>query len=469
MRRSLALVLCLGASFGFLNSSFAAVTETESDIVGSIGKIDPVYRYAATDGVRLTELSGTSSTELDNASIGTASMTTGTGIYWELDSSNNLRAHASLANAWRTFKLASVTSSWNATTTLSLAEDVRDGSSGPGSPYALKIILTKASTGSPADLTRAVLASFLAKSTTKAFTASSSGTALTSSSALTTGWTAKAYAEDGSAAAVAVTLDPVSLGIGVNVTPLGGTAVSFTTAVSSLYDWNVATNATTAKDVNFNAASGRTMKMKLYPGTFVHTAGISDGLLAAINAMPARVSQTNKSYLGGLASSLDSVLALFDSSAPASLKTGFNVLAKAAVASSNTAIGDFTTTADTNKFGLVTLGGTNLTSVTWSANNKSLVATGKYGSGAAKDFTVDLTSIEVVKAGTNEVLELKSSDGDAIWIKCVDATGYDTSANTTVSASSRDSLLVLQLLNAVGSTATIAASPLKAMIVASQS
>lgn len=473
MGKKLALGISLSTLMMVSTQTWAAVTETETEITDAISKISPYYKVTTSDTSLYEEIDTTGVTNALNLySLGTFAQTTAADVLWELDSNNDLYAHTATGNAWRTFKAASVAASWNASSTVTLAETVRDGAAGPGSPYSLVLTLTK--TGTPADLTRAILAAFLAKSTTKTLAASAaSPTQLVGSAtaALTTGWTAKAHLLDGSAAAVAATLAPVSATITVGITPPGSTtAVTYTSIIPSLYSWNVTAVATTTKSISFTSASNSyQIKFKNIPGPFARTADIATGLVTSLNAMPKRIYQAGKSFLNSLPNSVTDLLGIFDTVAPNNLKDGLNLLAKQAVSGASFAIGDFTTTADTNKIGLAAFTSANLASVTWSNSDRVLIANAKIGTGPLKDFKWDGTGIQTVKTGTNEVLEFKSDDGDTILFKVFDATGYDTSASTAVAASDKDLLCVLTIKAAIGATGTVQAHKLKPLITASQS
>ena len=472
MRRSLFYVLSLSVFISSVNtaSSSTAITETLEDITGAIRQISPVYQPKDTDGLSLVEIAGSTGTELDNATSTNATSIATSYKLWTVDSSNQLIALISTGGAWRTLQSSALAASWNATGTVVLTESVRDGAASPASPYTLTITLTKAATGTPADLERDRLISFLEGSRTSILNlATAGGTTLVGTPALTPGWTARALLADGASATVTpATLDPIALTMNVSVTPQEGSNIPFSATVSDLHEWNILTSSTTVtEEVLLTAIGSRYIKFNAYPAVFARTTSIGNALLDAFNAMPKRFNQSGASYLNTLPDSLSGVLALLDSTPPVNLKAGFNGMAKDAVEAAGFVIGDFTTTADTDKLGVVALASADITAVTWTTEGSILKAIGTIGTGRAKEFTCDLNNIEVVDSTTNSVLEFTSKDGDAFWVKCVDATGYDTSADTSVAPADRDSLLALQLAGILSSVTTITSSNLKALLTAS--
>lgn len=454
MKRSLTYSLYTAAALSMGSMGWSTPIETETDVTDAISKIAPSYERLAADPVILSDVQGPIDGQLDMAQRGVPVAVANSDSYWSL-TSNTLYAVASLNNTWKTFSVGSLPSSWSATTTLTLPETVRDGASGPGTPYSLALILTKA--GAVADLTQAALKAFLEKSPTKTFAASNAGTALAGVPALPAGWTAKAYVADGASAAVAASLDPIGITLNMPVTPTVGSAITFSATLANLHTWNLATNSTTTRKATFVTAAGHLIKFDVLPGPFLRTTGSSivAGLITALTASPKRLNHTQPSFCNSLPSAVAKLLAIFNTSAPNNLLEGFNTLAASLIGSASFAIGDFTAKADTNKMGLVALTAANITSVTWETEGTKLIANGKIGSGALKDFTCDLVGKTVVKAGTNEVLTFTAPDGDAFFVKCVDATGYDTSANADVAAADQDEMLALVLRGKLASVTTI--------------
>jgi hypothetical protein len=457
--------------FSAANPSLATTAVTESPAeLDAVGKISPVFRLKAADIILPLEIAGATATELNNALRADAATAITTHSRWTVDASDQLYALVSTGGAWRTLRSTALAASWNATSTVTLTEIIRDGATSPTSPYTLTLTLTKAATGTPADLPMDTLVTFLRRSTTSALTlGTAGGTILTGTPALTTGWVARALLADGAAASVLpAALDPIAMTMTVNVTPQVGTAIPFSATVSELQGLNVLPSATTEKREIFLTAPGsRSMKFEVYPATLPRDVSVSAALINAFNATPRRLNQTYNSFLNPLPTALSDVLALMDSTPPANIKAGLNGMAKAAVSGAGFVIGDFTTTADTGNLGLVALASDDITSVTWTAEGSILKATGTIGTGRAKEFTCDLNNIEVVNSSTNQVLEFVSADGDAFWVKCVDATGYDTSAEASVTPGDRDALLALQLASLLSPVTTITGSDLKALQTAS--
>jgi hypothetical protein len=465
MKKSLVYAVYLSTALSALQSVWSTPIETEAQVTSVIGALKPVYEYKATDAIRLKEITGISDTELDFARLGTPTIAAGTDSYFEVSAANELYLIASVGGAVRHFKVA-VPATFSATGNLDVPEVNRDGDSSPASPYTFKITLTK--TGAVADLTRAALTASLSKATTKTFAASAAGTVIASNPALPAGWAAKAYLEDGASTATAVTLDPVAANLTLAVTPVGSAALTYTAAFSSLYNWNIAPNSATKKTAFFTGV-GRAIKFDVLPGKFPRTAGPLTNLIAALVAMPTRINQTTLSYVPLLTDANTHLLGTYDASAPASIKEGNNLVAQAILGSDNFVSAKFTTTADSGKIGLLALGATNITSVTWTVVGTVITATGTIGTGAPKDFTCDLSGIEVAKTGTNDLLRFSSADGDAFWLKVDDATGYDQSAAALGDNSTRDDQLAIQLHGLITGITTINAMKLKAMAVAAQS
>ncbi len=476
MRKSKYYALYVGITLGLTNISWAILpqVETETTIATAIKGLAPQYKVVAADAITSATVYSPTAGELDGARISTVATVAGSEVLWDLDGSTNLRTMSFVGGAWRTFKGASLAATWSATTTVTLTEDVRDGTSSPASPYTMSLVLTK--TGTVADLTQANLMAFLLKVTTKSLLTTAGGTTLATTGAtgtvptLSSGWAAKSFISDGSSAITAATLDPIQTTLSLTVTPTTGVDIAYTANLINLYNWNLATNSTTTEDVLFNGP-GRNILLKTLPAKSVRTAGISTGLITNFNALQAtnpRINQTISGFLNSLANAVAEPLALFDTSPPADLKTGFGILAKQSVTSAAYVVGRFTTTADTSKYGMVALTPVDITTVTWSSAGTIITATGKLGTAPLKKFTCDLNGIEVVKAASNAILEFSAPDGDKFWIKALDTTGIDLSADTSVAAGNRDDLLALQLTGKFASVVTIDHQTLKAMITKSQ-
>lgn len=431
--------------------------------LSAVGSISPAYKYQSTDPFQLTGLS--SSPDLDNSYMGAATLLASSDIYWYMDSSNYLYATASMGGAWKTYK-ATLSASYSATATVTLDEAISDGSA-VGSPTRhLNIILT--ATGTPSALTQSALVAFLRGSTIKALAANSTGTALTSSSALTTGWTAKAYA-DNSGTAEAITLDPIDLTIALANTSSSGAGQAFTASISNIHTWNLATGSTTSKPLVFTASGGRYLTFNTYPGLYARTSGIASSLMTSLtNISPKRINQSAITPLNTLPSAVSEVSGLLASSPSGNVRSMLNTTAGKAIAGAYFTVADFTTKVSSNKYGLVAMTADDLASVTWTTSGSVITANAKVGStGVLKNFTCDLSGLNVIKSTTNPVHRFSSTDGEAFWVKSFDTTGLDTSAVTTVSASDQDALLALQLQSILSAATTVAHMDLDSIVVAS--
>jgi len=452
---------------------------TDAQVINATNQIAPTRTLKTTD-VAISDIQAPNAAEFDGASLGSFTITPSTSSYWAFDSMSapaNIYAQSYVGGAWRTFT-TTLPASWNATGNITLAESVRDGASGPASPYSIVISLTKAGTGSPADLTNTVLAAFLAKSTVSNL-GTSGGSALTSSSALTTGWSAKALIQDGASAAVTAAasnpvLDPVALTIGVTVTPASGSAlvspITLSASLSNLHLWNIASGAATTKNVLFSGPASHTITLTPQPGNFARTAGISAGLLAALSGSPTLLTQTNKSYLNDLPSSVSGVLPLMAASAPASVKAGLNSIANAKINSAAFVLTSYTTglslTASSvgtgGKYGLVSLTSGDITVNSVDSSGPILTINGQIGTAAPKAFSCDLSALASATVNTtSSVLQFTSPDGDSIWWKTLTADSaspsvLDATSNTAIAAADQKELLAMQLVNLLVNTNPLA-------------
>ena len=468
---------CLGIVCSLATPSMAGLA-TDPQIISTINKTSPTYSLKAAD-VAISDIQAPNIAELDGASMGTFSITPSTASYWTFDSLSapaNIYAQSYVGGAWRTFT-TTLPASWSASGNITLAESVRDGVSSPASPYSLIISLTKASTGTPADLTNVVLAAFLAKSTTNNLS-TSGGASLISSAALTAGWTAKALIQDGAAAPVTTLtsnplLDPIAITLGVTVTPASGsvltTPLSLSATVTNLHLWNVATNATTSETVLFSGVGSHTITFIPKPGNFARTVGISAGLASALNNSPTTLSQTKESYLNDLSSSVNSILPVMAASAPASIKEGLNLIANSKISSTSFILANYTTglsltptsVGTGGKYGLVSLTSGDITVNSVTANGTILTINGQIGSSAAKDFNCDFGLLASATINTlTSVIQFQSSDGDSIWWKTLTAdtaspSALDATASTAVGTGSKKALLAMQVQNVLSSLTTI--------------
>lgn len=440
------LALCAGNSYG------AQITAPQE--LTAITDLKPVYSYATTDTYRITDISNPLS-DMDNMAMGAATASTGTSSYWYMDGSNNLFALTTSSNIWRTFNLNSISSSWSASDTIVLPETINNGSAQGSPAVGLTITLTK--TGTPSPLTSTQLYSVLSASTVSAITATTALTAISLGGTQPTGWAIKAYVHLGTAQ----TLDPVSMNVNWASTTSTGTALTFTSALTNLHTWNLAGASTTAKSAIFTV-NGRSIDLNTYPGLYARTAGIGAGLLSTLTTglnggLVKRINVGGLGHGNDITSGISTLRGKLTASPGSnSANEQNNLNAEAAIAKAGFAIGDFTTTADSNKYGLLAVTASNVTSATWDVTGgTTLRILGTVGSAVPKYFTCSLNGIEVVKDDTNAVLRFNSTDGDAIFVKAFDSTGLDTSAVTTVANGNRDDLLALQLVGKLSAVATI--------------
>ena len=474
MKRSMIMTLCLSAAFCFSDLSWSTSTLTGIQEVDAIDHIAPVYQHPATDPFRIVDIEPSGGTDLNGASFGTFATSAPSLFY--LDGSNNLWITATLAtNAFRHYKAASVASSWSATTTLVMTEDDRDGVSGPGSAHTFNLILTK--TGSVADLTLASLYATLKASTTTVIPAALTGTALASATAMPSGWTVKGFGADSSAAAEAVTIDPIVATLSVPVTPLGSsTPISFSTTVNFLEGFNTTTSATTTQTLLLQAPTsttiGKSIQMSVLPAKLARTSGIAPSLVTSLNAMPSkRIHQTttNVAIKNTLPLALSQVLGMMSATPPTSVLAGITTVATSAVGGASFLAGDFTTTADTNKLALINPNSADLTSVTWKADGTVIKVTATLGTNAPEVYSCDLSGIETISDSAATVQTFTAPSGLSFLLKCLDSTGYDTSSDSTVDATERDALLALQIKGKLAAITTIAHLTLNPTVVASLS
>ena len=475
-RYLLSITSCLGIVGSLVHPSMAnssTALESNQSIINAINNISPVATIDSTS-VAILNIEAPGPNDMDGASLGTFTATPSTSSYWAFDNVSNpgnIYAQSFTGGAWRTFS-TTLPASWNATTNITLQETVRDGVSSPASPYSLVVMLTKATTGTPADLTSIVLASFLAKSATNSFT-TSGGTTL-AGTGLTTGWAVKAMLQDENsspiiAAASNPTLDPVGVTIGVNITPAGGTAINYSATLQNLHTWNVATGAATLKSLLFTGAGSRSISVQFQPGNFAKTAGIPAGLLTAFNNSPRLLSQASKTYLNNLTSAVEDVLDLLGATPPANIKAGVNSVANSKISSTSFDDTAYSTTLSLTpvsvgtggEIGLIALASDDITVSSWTVDEEVLTATGTIGAAAPKAFTCDLSTLSTATINTtSSVLQFSAVDGTSFWLKTLAAdTGtpspLDVSASTAVASSQRNALLAMQLHNILSSTTTI--------------
>lgn len=468
MKKSVTFALCLYASVHFDTPLWASLSSiTAAEEVDAINKIAPVYQHSSSEPIRILAVEPSSSIDLDGGAFGTFATTS--PVFFDLDSSNNLRAATCLGGKWRTFMAATLTSSWSATTTLPLVESVQDGTASPSSPYTLNLLLTKTG-ATAANLLLTGLYATLQKVRTTNLTASSSGTVLASSKTMPTGWNLKAFMADATSTPTLAVLDPLSSSLTVNVTTTSGTVMPFTAGLSNLHNWNVATNDTSKIDILFTA-TGRSIKMSVTPGLLSRATGIADSVVSALSTMPLRIHQTSTQvgYKNTLPLAVSQALSAMDTTAPTSIMDGIKSIAACAVSGASFTVGDAVTTVDTNKLALIFNGNADLTSVSWSVDSTRIKATATLGSTESEIYTCDLSGIETITDVVANVQTFTAPSGKSFVLRCYDSTGYDTSSDTTVDPSERDALLAMIIKGKLAGTTTIAYSALKQTVISALS
>jgi hypothetical protein len=459
------LGLLAGILVGHAGTSYATLTDAEENAI-----LDgaPYAQRSTTDFMWPSDAS---STAVDRSKLGTAIKTTGTAgapgtsVAFYVDASNYAYCDSTTGGVWSSFKSTALTD-LNATTGIVFTEFLKDGVDPAGSAHTITVTFTKSAAGSPKDLTVAVIAKFLRGTSTRNLsTITGTGTPLAAGagSTLTTGWTATAIRKDSTSAAQATVLDDAETGYTLPITGNGETAANFVTTVTC-NQFNQASGGTTDIEMNWVCpTNARSLSFNVRSGTISdHSNPISTSLLTAINTYTGRrvaiKSTPNlKTFCPPITSVIAALKATFVTTDDASLQAKMAAAAKNNLLSADMVIGDFTTTADTNKYGLVMAADTDLTSVTWSNDGPVLIATGKVGvTSFAEEFKCDLTGKLIVKDDTNYVLELASDYGRSLFIKAFDSTGLDMTAVNTYGADFRSTLLAAALVNAISATTTVA-------------
>lgn len=437
----------------------------------AIRELLPTYQAQETDPVGIKGVEDNQA-DMDGLLFGTATLTGSS--YWLVDTAaSKARVTFTRDDEWKTYEATGLPSSWSASGNIVFTETKSNGAT-PGAPsYTVTIILTR--TGAPANLTIAQLKTFLSAAPVTTLAAANTGTALTSTGGLVAGtaaagWTAKAWASGSNGTTpVATVLDPISTTLNVATTsPVSG-SILFTTAIKDMDTWNVAVNATTAFPIQLTA-NGRGLTLNVYPGQFVRTsatsAGIATGLVNVINTrMPKRLDAINTAFLGDIPTAVAWIRSLIDSSPSGSTVSMLQSKVENSIAAASFVIGDFTTTADSNNYGLIAFTPAAISSVTWKQDNKKIIATGKIGVGGKNvDFTCDLAGKTVIKDDTNQVIKFVSTDGQsAFWVKSFDSTGLDTSGETSINASQKETFLASQVLALLEGVTSIDATTMNAL------
>ncbi len=460
MRRLFALA-ALGTALYSTSALATTATITLTQELSGIDDLSKNYKYTTTDAAYLTEIfSPLSGNEFEKASKAAIAAPT-SNVFYYLDGSNYVTALSFVGNAWRTFKGATGSLPLSATGNFDLTETTTDGNAAGGSPYVLRLAFTK-TTGANIDAT--ALINFLRASTVS--TLAAAGQALTGAP---TGWTVSATMRNGAGTGVAATLDPVECDETLTWTLASGSTVALTARLLGLDTFNLATNSTTKKSVIF-MGSGRYMKFDVLPGKFVRTASIATGVATAINALPSRILQSSGQFLNTLPSAISEVRTRCFTSPTGDTVRELTTIVENMIKSDNYVVGKFATTFNTNKGGIVAFTSANITNITWSSDDRTLVATGTVGTAPAKQFKLNCTGITTMRAGdaaatpavvaANPVLTFRADDGDAFWVKTFDTTDIDTSSATGIDATDQDTQFALQLKDLIDGITTIPARKL---------
>ncbi len=482
MRTKLKGVLFLGAAIlTMAGQSWSTTTVTgltdidDATYVSLVNKTQPIYRHLATEGLRLNDIIPEGGTDLDGAKFGTFAATAPSYVYVDTTSNPgnvNLWVAAYLNSGWYTFMAANVPSSFSATTDLDFTGQHLNGAT-PGSPYHFHVLLAKGTTTGIVNLTRdALVAHLRGISQLPALLGNNTGTAFTSASALTAGWTGKGYFADGTATAVAGTMDPMSATISVPVTPVGSTtATTFSSSVSFLDAWNVTTSDTTSFEMSLsNSLSptiGKNLVFNVIPGKFARTKGICGSLVDAFNNMPTqRIHQTTSliSYKNTLPLAIEQCRTMLDDTAPTTIMGGINAIAATAAVGADYTATDCTTTVDSAKLGFQVDAPGDLTVSNWANSGTKITFTGVLGSNAPETFTTDIGSLTTITSTSHKVLTFSSPSGVQVRMSCFDSTGYDTSGSTVVTSANLPALLAMELEGLASTLTSITKSTVKVTV-----
>ncbi|MBX9696669.1 MAG: hypothetical protein K2X53_01135 [Alphaproteobacteria bacterium] len=477
----LSLGLLLTSAITWSDSAYAStlpVTTLDQEL-SDAPKSGKFYKPLAADVASVKSMSSLlGTTQYDNAYLGTATMTA--PVYFGVDAGSLINVNTSISGVLESYQSAIIPSSSSATFTHNVTQTLADGVG--TTTKILKIIFT--APASPPALTRATITNFLNACAISSLAASSSTpTTLTSTSALATGWTAKAWLDNGSGTAVAMTLDPVACTMSLPVTVNGSsTATTFTTSfpVGYLTGFNVATNSTTTKDISF-ASGGDNLTLTVKPGPMTRTAGTATTLLGVLNTgLPSsrRIgSQSLGLFLNNLDAGINTSRSLLTSSPNTDLQGEYNKIASAAITHANWDSADFQavgTSLVTNKHGFIALTSADVTVSSVTADGEYIVINGKIGAGGeTRKFKSPLLSTfatdGVMKVGTNERLDFTSPENDLIAYKAFDATGLDVTSVFTAEVPQSQALasLFAQTFNSV--LTTVVSAKLDTIVTRSQS
>ena len=455
-----------------LTEQLKSVTEDYNTLIAAsteaAKKISPVRTPLDTDTVSITDVGGPIDTYLDGARISSPFVSVpGTFSYFDANAGNELFAQAGLGGAWRTYKSPAMPTSWNANTSLVLTEVTRDGAAGPASPHTITLFLAK--TGSAVDLLRTTLVNFLLRAVTNDFKAVALGSPIAGATGagttpLTTGWSVKLAAFDGSSAPEVITLDPFVSTVSTTITTASGVVMAASGA-ADVKDWNVTVGSANKENINlFTSVNGNmngyNVKFEVYPGRFDRTGtnGPAKSLLLALSPanIPSKIfNQSPPGFVNTITSAADNTLTVLKSPSYSDIMTGINNIAVRCTASTSFVIGDYTTTAGT--IGLAGIDSANLSAVTWSAAGSVITATCTRGTTSGIKYTFDVGAHTEFTSGAASATNLNTmlftaEDKHAFVAVQTDATGIVAGSGV---ASVLPGILALNFVNAVSATTAI--------------
>ncbi len=451
---------------------------------------------------KAVEISGVSGSGLHKGSVGTVAASSESYVWSDSTTApTSIKVLALLGGKWCTFENTSL-AEISATGQVHLAQTKSDGV--VDTTNKLTINLTKIS---GANISSLALVTFLKANLITANKSFGVGALKTLSVTPPTGWTATALFQlaagnNLASAAVAATLDPIAFTLTVPVTPAaGGTAVNYSVSLSDISAYNVALNNDYSDDVELISGSN-TLTIALKPGKIGnHGTSIMAGLVADANALTRRRLKTAAPYtyqtLSGAVDYVNSQLATTPGNALTDtlgetvavilekIGTGATVVqtgiqgvltdigastmlemvldkARSYIVNDLFTVVDCDDLADdTGNYGLVAYKNPVSAVNGWQAKGSKVIVNGTVG-GVVKEFTCDVTGVEVFKYDTEtsslkKVLMFKSANNDVFWIKAFDAiAGLDTSAFPG-SNSFKDDFLALLIADKFSGVTSISA------------
>lgn len=432
----------LGALAQVAGDAQASVTTTNADWITFSKGTGVLSLRQASSPVWPTAMSPT--TNMDGAVIGAATVVANSAPAFQLYGVD-LWASALFNSGLSSYKAASLTATWNATTTLALTEQTRDGASAAGSAGSMILTITK--TGSPSDLTQARLLTFLRNLTTvtsswSTLTGNGVTLAATTGNTLPTGWAIAGIVKDDTPTAMAAVLNPVETTFAWAITDNAGNSTSYQAAMTNLIAAN--TNVTSTVLSTVFTAPSKSITFAIAPTnlTSMSTLGAQTAILNALNGLTGRImaaptSGPNSGAITLYPANPAEVLTILNNrlettTTDATYHT-FAANALARVQDAAFVVGSFSTTADTNKYGLVSIDGA-ISSASWSVDDSIIKLTGTIGTGVPEVFSFDMSTLGAAtfNSATNQVIQLTSpTTGHVVLMKCFDATGLDSSPDNT--------------------------------------